>query len=112
MKAAPQLAYLKIRTPFNLPSWNDRMGGFPLNAVVSGLPQITSSLSDGQPVNAKSPSSSKIRLLARLRCNRLANGIGGLYLSPAQKRVKFAVSAPGLQHFTVTIISATHVLKT
>lgn len=29
-----------------------------------------------------------------------------------KKKLKFAVSAPGLQDFTVTIISATHVLKT
>ena len=76
--------YLNILTPFNLPSWNERTGGSPLNTVVSGFPQITSSFSDGQPINAKSPSSSKMRLLARLIWSRLVNGIGGLYLSPVE----------------------------
>ena len=78
------LPYLKILTPFNLPSWNKRIGGSPLKAVVSGLPHTTSSLSDGQPIKAKSPSSSNTRLFARFRCSRLENGIGGLYLSPGE----------------------------
>lgn len=74
--------YLKILTPLSLPSWNERIGGSPLNAVVSGLPHNTSSLREGQPIKAKSPSSSKMRLFARLRWSKLAKGIGGLYWSP------------------------------
>ena len=85
--------YLKILTPLSLPSWNERIGGSPLNAVVSGLPHNTSSLREGQPIKAKSPSSSKMRLFARLRWSKLAKGIGGLYWSPETSKAVIFMSS-------------------